>query len=164
MRKIAFAFAALGAVASTPALAATATNTMPVSVNVINSCTVAASPMSFGAPTAIGGANIDSTSTITLQCTNGAAYDVALDLGLNATAGQRFMSNGAATPVKIPYNVYSDSARSANWGSTSGTNTVAGVAGASGAVSLTAYGRIPSTATSVGAGSYTDTVTVTVTF
>ena len=164
MRNLAIAFAALGAVASTPALAATATNTMPVSVNVINSCTVAASPMSFGAPSAIGGANVDTTSTITLQCTNGASYDVALDLGLNAASGQRYMSNGAATPVKIPYNVYTDSGRTTSWGNTSGTDTVAGTAGTSGAVSLTAYGRIPSTATSVGAGSYTDTVTVTVTF
>ena len=33
-----------------------------------------------------------------------------------------------------------------------------------GPVSLTAYGRIPSTATSVPAGDYNDTVTVTVTF
>ena len=164
MRNFAFGFAAIAAVVATPALAATATNTMPVSVNVINSCTVAATPMSFGAPVAIGGANIDSSSTISLVCTNGATYDVALDLGLNATASQRFMSNGATTPTKIPYNVFSDAARSAAWGSTSGTNTVAGSAGTSGAVVLTAYGRIPSSATSVGAGAYTDTVTVTVTF
>jgi len=163
MRKIAFAFAALGAVASTPALAATATNTMPVSVNVINSCTVAATPMAFGAPTAIGGANVDSSSTITLQCTNGASYDVALDLGTNAVAGQRYMDNAAGT-VTIPYDIYRDVGRTAAWGNTSGTDTVAGVAGLSGAVSLTAYGRIPASASSVVAGSYSDTVTVTVTF
>ena len=164
MRNIFLGLAAVAAVASTSALAATATNTMPVSVNVINSCTIAATPMSFGAPTAIGGANIDSTSTISLVCTNGATYDVALDQGLNAASGQRFMSNGAATPVKVPYGIFTDSARSAAWGSTSGTNTVAGSAGTSGAVVLTAYGRIPSSATSVGAGAYVDTVTVTVTF
>ena len=166
MRKFAFGFAAIAAVVATPALAATATNTMPVSVNVINSCTVAATPMAFGSPTAIGGANVDSTSTISLVCTNGAAYDVALDNGLNSAVGQRYMSNGATTPVKIPYNIFKDSARSSAWGSTSGTggNTSSGVAGVSGAVTLTAYGRIPSTATSVGAGAYLDTVTVTVTF
>ena len=166
MRKFAFGFAAIAAVVATPALAATATNTMPVSVNVINSCTVAATPMAFGAPTAIGGANVDTTSTISLVCTNGAAYDVALDNGLNAASGQRYMSNGATTPVKIPYNIYKDSAHASAWGSTSGTggNTSSGVAGISGAVTLTAYGRIPSTATSVGAGAYIDTVTVTVTF
>lgn len=164
MRNIFLGLAAVAAVASTPALAATATNTMPVSVNVINSCTVAATPMSFGAPAAIGGSNIDSTSTISLVCTNGATYDVALDQGLNVSSGQRYMSNGAATPVTIPYGIYTDAARSAAWGSTTGTNTVAGSAGTSGAVTLTAYGRIPASATSVGAGAYTDTVTVTVTF
>ena len=164
MRNIFLGLAAVAAVASTPALAATATNTMPVSVNVINSCTIAATPMSFGAPTAIGGSNIDSTSTISLVCTNGSTYDVSLDQGLHSTGTQRFMSNGAATPVKVPYGIFTDSARSAAWGSTSGTNTVAGSAGTSGAVVLTAYGRIPSSATSVGAGAYLDTVTVTVTF
>ena len=164
MRNIFLGLAAVAAVASAPAMAATATNTMPVSVNVINSCTVAATPMSFGAPTAIGGSAIDSTSTISLVCTNGATYDVALDQGLNAASGQRFMSNGATTPTKVPYGIFTDVARSAAWGSTSGTNTVAGSAGISGAVVLTAYGRIPSSATSVGAGAYIDTVTVTVTF
>ena len=163
MRKIFLGLAAAAAVASSPALAATATNTMPVSVNVINSCTVAATPMAFGAPAAIGGANIDSTSTITLQCTNGASYDVALDLGLNAVTGQRYMENLAGT-VAIPYNVFRDVGRTSAWGNTSGVDTVANTAGATGAVVLTAYGRIPSTAASVGAGSYTDTVTVTVTF
>lgn len=164
MRKIALAAAAFGVLAASPALAAsTATNTMPVSVNVINSCTVAATPMAFGAPTAIGSANIDTTSTITLACTNGSGYEVGLDGGLNAASGQRYMSNGAATPTKIPYNVSSVSAGGANWGNTTGT-TVVGTAGVSGLVTLTAYGRIPSSAPSVGAGSYSDTVTVTVTF
>ena len=164
MRNIFLGMAAVAAVASTPALAATATNTMPVSVNVINSCTVAATPMSFGAPTAIGSTAIDSTSTISLVCTNGATYDVALDNGLNATSGQRYMSNGATTPVRVPYGVFTDVARTAAWGSTSGVNTVAGSAGLTGLVVLTAYGRIPASAPSVGAGAYTDTVTVTVTF
>lgn len=164
MRKIAFGIAALATVAAAPAMAATATATMPVSVDIINSCTVAATPMSFGAPAAIGSANIDSTSTISLVCTNGATYDVSLDNGLNATSGQRYMSNGAATPVKIPYNLYRDSARSSVWGTTTGTNTVTGTTGTSGLVSMTAYGRIPASATSVGAGAYLDTVTVTVTF
>ena len=164
MRNFAFGFAAIAAVVATPALAATTTNTMPVSVNVINSCTVAATPMAFGAPTTIGSANIDTTSTVSLVCTNGASYDVALDSGLNAVGTQRYMSNGATTPVKVPYGIFTDAARSASWGSTTGTNTVAGTAGTSGAVTLVAYGRIPSTATSVGAGAYLDTVTVTVTF
>ena len=164
MRKIFLGLAAVAAVASTPALAATTTNTMPVSVNVINSCTVSATPMAFGTPVAIGGANIDTTSTIALACTNGATYVVALDMGLNAASGQRYLSNGAATPVTIPYSVYRDAGRTSTWGSITGTDTVAGTAGTSGLVTLTAFGRIPASAPSVGAGAYTDTVTVTVTF
>jgi spore coat protein U-like protein len=137
---------------------------MPVQVNVINSCTVAATPMNFGAPTAIGTANIDRTSNVSLVCTNGATYDVALDLGLHAGAGsQRRMSNGAATPVYVPYGIYRDSAYTSEWTAAAG-NTVTGVTPASGVVSLTAYGRIPVSAPSVGAGTYQDTVTVTVTF
>jgi spore coat protein U-like protein len=164
MRNTFLGLAAVAAVASTPAMAATATNTMPVSVNVINSCTVAATPMAFGAPAAIGGVNIDTTSTISLVCTNGATYIVALDQGTHAASGQRYLSNGAATPVLITYNVSSVGPGGANWGNNTGTDTVSGAAGASGLVTLTAYGRIPASATSVGAGTYTDTVTVTVTF
>lgn len=163
MRKIAFGFAAAAAIAATPAFAGTATNNMPVSVNVINSCTVAASPMNFGGVTSIGGGvAVNTTSSIALTCTNGASYDVALDNGTHAVSGQRNLANGGGTT--IPYNVYTDAARTAPWGATSGTNTVAGVAGATGAVALTAYGQIPGTAASVTAGTYTDTVTVTVTF
>lgn len=166
MRKIFLGLAAVSAVVATPALASTTTNTMAVTVDVINSCTVTATPLSFGAPTAIGTANVDSTSTIALSCTNGSTYDVALDNGLYPASGQRYMSNGAATPVKIPYNVYSNAGRTTAWGATSGAggNTISGTTGVSGLVTLTAYGRIPSSATSVGAGAYNDTVTVTVTF
>lgn len=166
MRKIAFGIAAAAAVAATPALAGTASNTLPVEVNVINSCTIAATPMNFGSPTSIGTANIDRTSTVSMVCTNGASYDVALDAGLHNSSGQRRMSNGAGTPVYVPYGIYRDATYTAasEWGATAGTNTVSGVTGLSGLVSLTAYGRIPSTAASVGAGTYRDTVTVTVTF
>ena len=45
MRKIVLGVAAVAAFASSPALAANATNTSPVSVNIINSCTVSATIM-----------------------------------------------------------------------------------------------------------------------
>ncbi len=164
MRKIAFGIAAVTAAIASPAFAGTASNTMPVSVNVLNSCTVSATPMAFGSPTQIGGTAIDSTSTITLSCTTGAAYEVALNSGLNAVAGQRYMAGNAVPANTVPYNIFSDSLRSAAWGSTSGTDTVSGTASSGAAFTLTAYGRIPASAASVPADSYNDTVTVTVTF
>ncbi|MDE2434652.1 MAG: spore coat protein U domain-containing protein [Sphingomonadales bacterium] len=163
MRKIAFGFAALAAVAASPALAASASNQMPVSVNVINSCTVAASPMAFGTLTSVGGVNVDTTANVDLVCTIGAGYDVAMDVGTHATGAQRFLQNTTDATKKIPYGVFRDSARTSNWGNTSGTDTSIGTT-ATGTATLVAYGRIPSTAVSVPAGSYTDTVTVTVNF
>ena len=164
MRKIYLGLAAVAAIASTPALAASTSNTMPVVVNVINSCTVSATPMDFGTLTGVGGVNVDSSSTVSLLCTQGAAYDVSMNLGVNAGAGtQRYLVNPLDATKKIPYNLFSNAGRTAAWGNTSGTNTVIGTA-TTGAVSLTAYGRIPSTATAVSAGDYNDTVTVSVNF
>ncbi|WP_296675258.1 spore coat U domain-containing protein [Novosphingobium sp.] len=163
MRKIAFGFAAIAAVAATPALAASASNQMPVSVNVVNSCTVSATPMAFGTLTSVGGVNVDTTSNVDLICTIGASYDVSMDFGTHAAGSQRNLQNTTDATKKIPYGVYRDSARGLSWGNTSGTDTVVG-SSATGLATLTAFGRIPSTATSVPAGSYTDTVTVTVNF
>ncbi|MFM5885437.1 MAG: spore coat U domain-containing protein [Novosphingobium sp.] len=163
MRKIAFGFAAIAALAATPALAASASNQMPVSVNVINSCTVVASPMAFGTLTSVGGVNVDTTANVDLVCTIGAAYDVAMDVGTHAVGTQRNLQNTADATKRIPYGVFRDAGRTLNWGNTSPADTVVG-SSATGLVTLTAYGRIPSSASSVPAGSYTDTVTVTVNF
>ncbi len=162
MRKIAFGFAALATLAASPALAATASNTMPVSVNVINSCTVSATPMAFGTLTSVGGTNVDTTSTVNLICTLGASYDVSMDFGTHAVSGQRNLQNTADATKVIPYGVFRDAGYLTAWGNTTGT-TATGTSTA-GLTTLTAYGRIPTTAASVPAGAYTDTVTVTVTF
>jgi len=162
MRKIAIGFAAIAALTSTSAFAATASNTMDVSVNVINSCTVAASPMAFGGVNSIGGTDIDTTATIVLTCTNGANYVVGLDNGTHSVGAQRNLANAGGTT--IPYGIFTNVARNAAWGSNPGVDTVAGTSGATGVSTLTAYGRIPASATTVTAGTYTDTVTVTVTF
>lgn len=163
MRIVIVSVAAALAFGSAPALAATASNTMPVLVNVVNSCTIVASPLDFGTLTGVGGTNVDSTATVSLNCTQGAAYDVSLNLGANATGTQRYLVNALDATKKIPYSIFTNAARSAAWGQTSGTDTVRGTAGAT-PLSLTAYGRIPSTATAVPAGDYKDTVTVTVAF
>ena len=164
MRKIIFAAAAVVAVAATPAFAQSATNTMQVSVAVIDSCTISATALDFGSPTAIGGTNIDATSTLTLTCTTGADYDVWMGFGNYAASGQRNMAGAAVSTNRVPYNVYSNSARTTAWGNTSGTDTVAGTAASGLPFTLTAYGRIPSTAAAVPADVYSDTVTVTVNF
>lgn len=163
MRKIIMMAAGAAALSASPAFAATDTDDMLVTATVIDSCTVTASPMAFGTLTGLGSSNIDSSATIALACTPDAAYEVSLDLGINAGAGtQRELVNGADATQRIPYDVYSDAARTSAWGTGAG-NTVTGTA-TGGVATLTAFGRIPTSATAVSAGAYSDSVTVTVEF
>jgi spore coat protein U-like protein len=69
------------------------------------------------------------------------------------------MTNGAAT---VSYSLYSNAARTTNWGNTVGTDTVAGT-GTGSNQSYTVYGSVPAQTTPAPA-TYTDTITVTVTY
>lgn len=162
MRKLIAMAAGSLAITATPALAATDTDTMLVTANVVNNCVVTAAPMAFGTLANLGTANIDTSATVSLACTPDAAYDVAMDLGSNAAGSQRQLVNGADSSQLIPYGVFTDAARTNPWGSAVGS-TISGTA-VGGSATLTAYGRIPASAAAVTAGSYSDSVTVTVTF
>jgi spore coat protein U-like protein len=104
-------------------------------------------------------ANIDQTSTITVTCTTGAAYNVGLDGGGSGNINARRMINGTNN---VGYQLYSNSARTNVWGNTVGTDTVAG-SGNGTSQTLTVYGRVPPQTTPV-AAVYNDTVNVTVTY
>jgi spore coat protein U-like protein len=62
----------------------------------------------------------------------------------------------------INYSLFSDSGRTVNWGNTVGTDTVAATGNGS-AQAYNVYGRIPAQTTPAPA-TYTDTITVTVTY
>lgn len=123
-------------------------------------CTVAATTLDFGTRGVIDAA-IDAQSTVTVTCTNGAAYSVGLDGGTSAAVDptQRGMALGGNT---VRYGLYRDAARSLPWGNTIGTNTVAGTGSGIGQP-LTGYGRVPAQTTPP-PGIYTDTIVVTVTY
>jgi len=145
---------------ATPAsFAATASASLTISASVLASCTVVGSAIAFGAYTQ---SVVNQTGTITVQCTNGTAYNVGLDAGTGsgATVSSRKMS--AAGGGTLNYSLYRDAARSSNWGSTIGTDTLIGT-GSGLAQTLTVYGQIPAAQTPL-AGAYSDTVTVTVTY
>jgi spore coat protein U-like protein len=134
-----------------------ATTTFGVSATVLKDCIVSATALAFGNYT---GAVNTNTSTITVTCTNTTAYQVALDAGLGGgTVTTRQMKNGT---VKLNYGLFSDAAWTTNWGNTSGTNWVTGT-GNGAAQPLTVYGQIPA-AQYVTPGSYSDTITVSVTY
>ena len=145
--------------------ATTATSTFTVTATVAASCTVAATSLAFGNFTLT---QLDGTSTITLTCTNGTSYTVGLDAGTSpsATTVARKMTGPTvgSTVQYLSYALYSDPGRTTNWGATS-ASWVSGT-GTGSAVPITVYGRIPaSTANQTASiGSYSDTITVTVTY
>ncbi len=74
-----------------PAFAETATSTFEVNASIASACTVSATNMNFGEIPVAAAATVqtDSTSSITVTCSNGEAYTVALNRGLNNVAEQR---------------------------------------------------------------------------
>ena len=125
-----------------------------------NSCavSVSAADMDFGSTSSLGTAR-DSTSTITLNCPPNTSWWLGLNNGLNSSGTQRRMAGPAGDLVR--YELYSDLARSMRWGSTQGTDTVSGSGG--NPASVTVYGRVPAQA-GVTPGTYSDTITVTLTY
>lgn len=150
--------ASAGAVLSTEALATTATGSMAVSATVNASCSISPNALSFGT---YAGSQIQQTTTISVTCTNTTPYTVGLNAGTTsgATVTNRLMSDGNGHT--LAYALYQDSGYSTNWGNSSGS-WESGTGNGS-AQSLTVYGQITSGLTPV-PGSYTDTITATVTY
>ena len=146
-----------------PASAATATTTFAVSGTVVPTCSVSATPMSFGAaiPNPIN-SNVDATSTVTATCSSGAPYTIALSAGLGAgaTFAARRMTSG---PNGLTYTLFTDAGRATVWGDGTAGNTLSNNNGSGSAQVISVFGRIPAPQT-VPTGTYTDTITVTVTF
>ena len=138
------------------AQAATASANFDVSIQVMATCAISASNMAFASITTGTTTNTDASSTLTLNCSNGTPYAVALDNGSNYLMGRRLASGTGF----ISYSLYSDSGRSTQWNS---SNTKAGT-GSGSDQSLTVYGRIPSGQSVPYVGAYNDTVVATVTY
>ena len=145
----------------TTALASTTTTTFTTQITLAATCVInSASTLNFGSQGFLG-ANVDQTSTIQVSCTDTTPYNIGLDAGTGsgATVATRKMTSGGAT---VSYSLYSDSARTTVWGTTIGTDTVAATGNGTGQ-NYTVYGRVPPQTTPA-PGTYTDTITVTVTY
>ncbi len=144
-----------------PAQAATETGNFQVQITIEAACTVQSTNLLDFGRNGLLGADIDGTAQFDVLCTDTTPYDIGLDKG-TTTGGStttRLMTNGTDT---VSYQMFSDSARLVNWGETIDTDAVAGI-GTGVAQTLTIYGRVPAQL-SVPSGTYTDTVTITITF
>jgi spore coat protein U-like protein len=123
-------------------------------------CNVSATDLNFGSAGVLNN-NIDSTSTISVSCINGAPYNVGLSIGsgVGATVASRKMTGSGST---ITYALYKDVSRSTVWGNTVGVDTVSGT-GIGSTQNLIVYGRVPPQSTPA-PGVYLDTIVVTVTY
>jgi spore coat protein U-like protein len=158
--------AALGALVIGSVLAAplhadalTASGPMTVTTSVAASCTTSATTADLG--TWLYTAASTASSTITVTCTQGAAVSsVGLDNGLFAVATVRQM-RGAGT-ANIAYGVYQDASFATAWTNAAWPALATYTAVVAPAI-FTAYVKAPA-GTNVIAGTYTDTVGITVTY
>ena len=143
--------------------AATDTATFSVTANIVDACDVQATNHAFGAYSPSSSTALDATSTLSVYCTVGTPYALALNIGTGGGTftGRKMVSGGN----ELVYNLYTSAARTTVWGDGSGaTGTVSGTGtGLLTASTHTVYGRI-GVNQDANPGSYSSTVTVTLTF
>ena len=142
---------------------------MPVSVTVLEAVTLSVTSLDFGTA---GTPDFDEygTATITVTALDGLVYSIAIDAGSNPTPRTMRHSSGA----ELTYELFMDSSYSQVWGddcaggtyTSSGATCFAGAIGTGSPQTYTVYGVITygSITTVPPAGTYTDSVTVTVVY
>ncbi|WP_338868912.1 spore coat U domain-containing protein [Myxococcus stipitatus] len=121
---------------------------------------------SFGAYTSAATLPLDTTGSITYRCDSQPALaTIALDLSTGSGGSYSPRTLQGPSGHTLNYNLYQDAARLRIWGNgTLGTTRYGPVLCVNGAdVTLTIYGRIPA-GQAAAAGSYSDTLVITMTF
>lgn len=160
MKPIWFGFAAGVAVlmAEATAGAATATSQFNVTLTIASGCGIElATDVNFGLQSYIVN-NLTAQGSVTVACTDGLPYTLALDGGQSNNVNARKMANNTST---VNYQLYQDAANQVPWGNQSG-NWVNGT-GTGLAQVVPVYGLVPGPQ-SVVAGNYVDTITVTIAY
>jgi spore coat protein U-like protein len=128
-------------------------------------------PMTFGNFDTISGSSVTATTTIQYNCGHPLPANVTMsaDGGLNGTVSARAMKEIGGTGDLLPYTLSLNASYSPVFGDgTSGTQTYSATVRTTSTVTVTIYGiinaAIPGGAGDVHAGSYSDTVTITMTF
>jgi spore coat protein U-like protein len=164
---------ALGAtmVFGSAARAGTATGSFTVSATVLATCQMSATAISFGTYIPGDGTTLEANSSISIQCTSGTPTPtLALNAGASGgTMAHRLMLGpGGAT---LQYNLYTSSSYTTVFGDgTAGSSTVTVAIGNNSFVTpvkVSVYGQFLDSAANrlaAAAGTYTDTVTATLTY
>lgn len=138
----------------------------PATTAAMMTCSVgSAMGVAFGSYDIFSGNPLDSTGSITYSCSDVEPTDsviIQLGRGSSSTFLPRTLVHGA---YQLDYNLYLDAGRSSTWGDgSSGTAQYGPVLPPEGTTTeVTIYGRIPA-GQNAHAGSYSDTIVVTLVF
>ncbi|MGE3294284.1 MAG: spore coat U domain-containing protein [Geminicoccaceae bacterium] len=142
-----------------PAEAGTLTSTLAVTVVVQPACTVSGATLDFGSYTSGQPTDLNGFAQIAYSNCPAGQLRFQLDGGGSGSPTARRLSNGSGG--LLAYGIYRDSARTQVFGQGANSRLVTLAAAGSGNVSV--YGKIPA-GQSVAAGTYSDTVVITLDF
>jgi spore coat protein U-like protein len=132
-----------------------------VTATVINECTINTTNVNFGTAGMLDQA-LNATGALSVHCTNGNAYRVALNGGVSNNVASRYMARATGVSI-VSYQLFTDAGRNLVWGDgTAGTSMVTGT-GTGRTSTLTIHGRVPAQRTPP-PGAYRDTITATISF
>lgn len=121
-------------------------------------CTVSTTGLAFGAYAPLSTAPNDSNGSVRITCDEVTSYTISIAAGVSGSF-DRAMASGT---YRLSYNVFTEPNRAIVWGDgTGGSARVVGSATSNIAATVPLYGRIPARQ-NVRAGSYADTLIVTV--
>lgn len=173
-RFLAAAAAAAAFAWAVPTAAGTATTTFNINVNVISGCAIqSATDLDFGSYLQNSPSADTATSTLTVLCSSGTPYAIALSAGNSGSTTQRYLP--IAGHGNLNYNLYTAATYTSGFiwhdtGDTQCTNTGGSSTnckygtGTGANQAFTVYGQIPATQNPGGTGSGSDTITITVSF
>lgn len=157
-----YSFSLLGVVSPTPCASQSTAGTMTVTATatVINNCIISATGVAFPASGVLASA-LTASGSISARCTNGDAFQIALNGGASGSVAARTMQRTGGGSVA--YQLYQDSGHTQPWGDGTGGTTMATGTGSGFAQAIAIYGRVPAQATPA-PGNYSDTITATISF
>lgn len=145
--------------ASDAGLAQNASDTLTLQVTVQEACSISGTTLNFGTYSSGQQAALDAEGSISYSSCPEGTLTIALDGGgAGDVASRRLTAGGGST---LDYQLYRNSTRTQVWGSGSEAQQIVLLVPDSGTVPV--YGRIPG-GEDVTAGTYTDTVNITMAF
>jgi spore coat protein U-like protein len=111
----------------------------------------------FGVYNTLSASSLDAAGSVSVTCDVTSSFQIALNKGQGSFAARQLQSGANV----LYYNLYTDALRSLIWGDGTVGTTLASGSGT--AATYTVYGRVPG-GQNLPAGSYSDSITVTLNF